>query len=109
MMGTPQQEPTFWLTQHAIDQMGARRISEQAVIRALTFGRSVWTRGARIFAIGHREIERYRGHVIGLESLEGVHVVTKSDGAVLTVYRNRDFRGLRRGKHPSRCRHARSW
>lgn len=63
-----------------------------------------WTRGARIYAIGRREVERYRAQGVDLDPFEGVQVVTKLDGAVLTVYRNRDLRGLRRDDHPRRRR-----
>jgi hypothetical protein len=67
---------------------------------ALAYGRRVHVRGATIRAIGRREVARYRSHGIDLAMYEGVQVVCGSDGAVLTAYRNRDFRGLR----PRRCR-----
>jgi hypothetical protein len=108
MVSKSPQEPTYWLTQHTIDQMNVRRISEQAVTSALIYGRAAWTRGARIFAIGNREIERFRGQGIDLEDLDGVQVVTKPDGTILTVYRNRNLRDLRRHNHPRRWCRARA-
>jgi hypothetical protein len=75
----------------------------QATVR---YGRAVWTRGARIFAIGQREVAQWRARGITLQQFEGIHVVTTVEGAILTVYRNRDLRGLRRGNHPRRRRSA---
>jgi hypothetical protein len=90
----------YLLTPHALDQMNARCLSVRAVRLALTYGRASWTRGARIYAIGRKEVEHWRVRGIDLAGLEGVHVVTAADGAVLTVYRNRDLRGLRPDKRP---------
>lgn len=104
-MVTAQQQP-YRVTQHAVQKMHARRLSAEAVTMAMACGRVAWTRGARIFAIGRREVERYRAYGIDLNPFEGVQVVTKPDGAILTVYRNRDRRGLRRDDHPRRRRRA---
>ncbi|MCC6630142.1 MAG: hypothetical protein IT340_22405 [Chloroflexi bacterium] len=104
-MVTAQQQPTYTFTQHPLHKMHARRLSADAVTAALAYGRAAWTRGARIYAIGRREVERYRTLGVDLDPFEGVQVVTKPDGAILTVYRNRDLRGLRRGNH---LRHRRS-
>jgi hypothetical protein len=35
-----------------------------------------------------------------LPAFEGVHVLESVDGTIVTVYRNRDLRGLRRDKRP---------
>lgn len=101
-----QQQP-YQLTWHAAQKMYARRLSADAVAAALTYGRAVWTRGARIYAIGRREVERYRARGIDLRACEGVQVVTAPSGAILTVYRNRDLRGLRRDGRPRR--RGRAW
>ncbi len=106
-MLTAQQQPTYTLTQHAVRQMHARRLSAEAVAMALAYGRAAWTRGARIFAIGRREVERYRAYGIDLDPFEGVQVVTKPDGGILTVYRNRDLHALRR--YASWRRRRRAW
>src|SRR5712691_9262955 len=105
-MNTQQCAPEFALTWHAVDQMDARSLSIDAITHALTYGRHVWTRGARVFAIGRREVEQYRAMGVNLNPYEGVQVVTAADGTILTVYRNRDLRGLRhkrpRSKHCAR-------
>jgi hypothetical protein len=80
--------------------MDARSISIEALRSALKYGRTTWTRGARIFAIGRKEVQFYRAHGVDLSRFEGVHVVESADGTVITVYRNRDLRGLRPDKRP---------
>lgn len=88
------------LTLHALDQMNARRLSAEAVRLVLRYGRSSWTRGACIYAIGRKEVGRWRREGVDLAACEGIHIVTTADGAILTVYRNRDLRGLRTDKRP---------
>lgn len=56
------------------------------------------------YVIGSREVKRYRAYGIDLSPFEGIQVVTKPNEAVLTVYRNRDLRRLRRDDHPRRRR-----
>lgn len=83
------------LTHHALERMKTRRVSEKAIQLILTYGRLVHVRGADIYAVGRREVEQSRLLGIDLGALEGLQVVCSSDGAVITVYRNKDFRGLR--------------
>ena len=76
--------------------MNSRRLSSEAINAALTYGRVVHVRGAAIHVIGRKEVERLSRAGLDLEAYEGVHVVcTPDDAAVLTAYRNRDFRGLK--------------
>lgn len=83
------------LTRHAWQRMTARGIPSDAVEAALQYGRIVYTRGAAISVIGRKEVEQCHKHGINLSPYEGVQVVCSPDGAVMTTYRNRDFRGLR--------------
>lgn len=88
------------LTDHAHRRMTARRVSPEALDAVLLHGRVCHVRGAEIHALGHKEVERLEREGVDLRRYEGLQVVCAIDGAVLTVYRNRDFRGLRReGKH----------
>ena len=93
------------LTDHAEERMYRRGLSPEMIGAALRFGRQVHTRGACIHAIGRREVERYRQLGIDLEDCHGLQVVCGPDGQVITVYRNRDFRGLR----PRRRRRRHGW
>jgi hypothetical protein len=83
------------LTKHAAERMSRRGLPAAAVSAALTYGRVVSIRGADIHAIGRREVEWYEREGTDLTRFEGVQVVCSPEGAILTVYRNRDFRGLR--------------
>jgi len=85
----------YRVTRHAWERLTARRIPTSALQAALTYGRKAHVRGATIRAIGRREVARYRSHRTDLAMYEGLQVVCGHDGAVLTAYRNRDFRGLR--------------
>jgi hypothetical protein len=83
------------LTKHAAERMCTRGLPRAAVSAAVRYGRVVHTRGADILVIGRREVEWYGRDGIDLSRYEGVQVVCSTEGAILTVYRNRDFRGLR--------------
>lgn len=94
---------SFSLTKHAYERMIARSISRTAIEAALEFGRCVEIRGAQVFAIGRKEVAKYRREGIDLREFEGTQVVVTASGAVMTVYRNSDFRSLRtRGRRSFR-------
>ena len=104
----PRTEPQrpFRMTRHAQFRTGTRRCGLAAIEAALAYGRVAHVRGAEIHAIGRKEVVRYRRHGIDLRTFEGIQVVCQPGGGlVLTVYRNRDFRGMRpRRRGPSRGR-----
>lgn len=85
----------YALTQHALQRMGARGFSSADVNLVLAYGRKVHTRGASIYVIGRKEIAECSHYGVDLSSLDGVQVVCSPEGAIMTVYRNRDFRSLR--------------
>jgi len=85
----------FGLTQHAQQRMDMRGFSSSDVKRVLLYGRRAHVRGAIIYAVGRKEIAQCTEFGIDLSDLDGLQVVCSNDGAIMTVYRNRDFRGLR--------------
>jgi hypothetical protein len=85
----------FTLTNHAKERMATRGLRANAIDAALAYGRVVHIRGADIYAIGRKEIARCAKEGIDLSAYDGVQVVVTADGAILTVYRNRSFSGLR--------------
>jgi Domain of unknown function (DUF4258) len=91
------------LTCHAQRRMAARSLSSETVAAVLAFGRSIHARGAEIHVIGRKEIAQYRPQGIDLTPFEGVQLVCARDGAIITVYRNRDLRRLRPHKRSRRC------
>ena len=98
------QAENYEVSYHAYMRMNSRRIGPQEVALTIAYGRSVYTRGARIFAIGRREVQRMSATGLDLRSCEGVHVVTSPEGTVITVYRNHSFKGLRPHKPRKRTR-----
>ena len=86
----------IYLTKHALDRMNSRRFSSEALDNILKYGRAVFIRGAAIHVIGKKEVRKFQEKGINLSAYEGIHVVcTPTDDSVLTVYKNKDFRGLR--------------
>ncbi|MGE3540004.1 MAG: DUF4258 domain-containing protein [Candidatus Tectimicrobiota bacterium] len=83
------------LTYHAQRRMHTRGLSHDAVAAALTFGRRIRTRGAEVHVIGRKEVKQYLQYGIDLSPFAGVQIICASDGAILTVYRNQNFRQLR--------------
>ena len=91
------------LTGHAKRRMSARRLSYNAVRRVVEYGRVIHARGATIYAIGRKEVDRFGRTGLDLTTEEGVQVVCSNRGAVMTAFRNHDFRGLRpRRRRPRR-------
>jgi hypothetical protein len=98
------------LTKHASERMSGRGLSPAAVRMVLNYGRTAHVRGATIYVVGRKEVDRFQQDGIALSSVEGVQVVCTDSDEILTVYRNRDLRGLRprsRRSRRSRRRHAR--
>ena len=88
--------PTCWLSAHAQQRMGQRRIPEDTVIAVLTYGRVVYSRGAQVFALGRREVRRLAQHGLDLSDHEGIQVICSPDGStVVTLYKDHDFSSLR--------------
>lgn len=84
------------LTTHARTRLHCRRISIEAVEAVLAYGRMVWARDAQIYALGEKEVQCTSREGINLRPFAGLQVVCAPSGAVLTAYRNHDFRSLRR-------------
>lgn len=92
----------YHLSQHAWQRMTSRRLSPDAVRRVLNYGRVTYVRGAIVYAVGRKEVELFRREGVELSSVEGVQVVCAESDVIMTVYRNRNFRGLRPRSHRSR-------
>jgi hypothetical protein len=88
------------LTGHAASRMGSRRISQDDVAAVMRYGRCYHVRGAVVYALGHREAEICRKEGLRADRIEGLQVVCGAeDDTVITVYRNNDFRSLRRRRN----------
>lgn len=97
-------EYRFNLTGHAQQRMDQRGVSESVVEFVLEFGRKIYSNRALFHVIGRKEISKLEDQCPELKALEGIHVVTSTDGlSVITVYRNSNLRAVR--PHKRRCRH----
>ena len=83
------------LTLHAADRSRTRGIPTEAVEAVIEFGKHRSIRGADIYTIGWREVRLHAQAGIDLSRWEGIEVVCAHDGAILTVYRNKNPRALR--------------
>ncbi len=89
-------------TNHCLKRLQNRGIRNWQLEAVLEHGRAIYVRGACILAIGAKEVVRAMKNGVDLRGCEGIQVVTSlSDGAVVTAYRNCDFRGLKSRKHRS--------
>lgn len=86
----------YHLTEHARVRMYERGVTHQALCAAVYFGRAVSVRSAEILAIGRNEVRSCWRDGIDIAPYEGIQVVCGSNGAIMTVYRNKCLRGLRR-------------
>ena len=89
----------FRVTRHAWERMCGRRLSPDALGMVLTFGRELYAHRIRFFAIGRKEIARERAYGVDLRQLDGWIAVCSPDGGIVTVYRNRNFRGMKPNGH----------
>jgi hypothetical protein len=85
----------FKLTQHGRDRASSRGLSPLMMQAVFSFGREVHTRGAVIYAVGNKEVTQAKASSEDISEIEGWHIVCSRQGEVITVYRNRDLRGLR--------------
>lgn len=71
-------------------------MNSRTIDTVLSYGRVIHVRGAAIHVIGRKEVEKLARSGVDVGCCEGVQVVCTPDGsAILTVYRNSDFRGLK--------------
>lgn len=95
------------MTNHALMRIRTRGISLLAIEATLLLGSVFHVRGAKIHALGRKDLLPHKKSGIDdLAAYEGTQVVCTPDGKfVITAYRNRDFRGLRpRGRRMESAR-----
>lgn len=79
------------ITKHAQARMQSRSISETDISDAIEYGRTYFARGAIFKILGKKEIRRFEADA-DLRHLDGLHVVLAADGAIITAYKNKQFR-----------------
>ena len=80
------------LTNHAKIRMDTRGISRYAIELAISICKPIYSKGAKFYFIGKKDVKKYIDVVPDIEKYEGVVVVlnTRSYG-VITVYKNKNF------------------
>lgn len=97
---------TYVMSDHALSRMCERSLAPDDIEAVLTYGQPVYDRGALVFRLGRKQVDRF-AKCEQLAHLEGVHVVcTPEDGTVMTVYRNREFRTPRKTRRPCQDRQS---
>lgn len=87
----------YELTQHAQRRMAQRNISPRDIQIVLAYGQRDWTYRGQAYALGRRHIPSDMMARDDVRRLEGtVVIVTENNETIITVYRNRDFRQLRK-------------
>jgi len=84
----------YQITNHAWRRMTARSITKENIETVLQWGRIVYTRGAKVYALGKKEIAKiWKVTSKKLTSLEGIQVVCRpNENVIVTVYKNKDFK-----------------
>lgn len=83
------------ISNHAEFRMNQRGICQESIELVLEFGRQIYARRAIFYVIGRKEIAKHADIEPKLKLLEGLQVVSASDGTVLTAYKNKNLRGIR--------------
>lgn len=89
------QNDDFLFSNHAIERMGHRHVSQTDIENVITFGRCVRTRGAIIYVVGSKEVKQQKLSGVNLDHCEAIHVLCSEDNKIITVYRNHNLRGLK--------------
>lgn len=90
---------------HAKLREGQRGISQKQVLLAFKYGRVIHARRAVYHVIGNNEIEKFGSLEPELKNMNGIQIVTSSQGTVLTAFRNKDLRKIRPFKHSHKHLH----
>jgi len=86
----------FRLSIHAYKRRLQRGIKQQHIAHLLRFGRKQYQNNAIYYSIGNKEIGKHAKACNTLKNMNGMHLVTALNGTVITLFRNRNFKLLRR-------------
>ena len=84
------------LSVHAYKRRTQRGIQQQYIAHLLRFGRKKFHRHAIYYSIGQKEINKYAYLCPALKNMNGMHLITAINGTIMTIFRNRDFRLLKK-------------
>lgn len=79
------------LTNHAISRMAQRGIKLKDVELVLDYGREMYAKGAILYVLSKKEIEKHQKTEPKLKNLRGLKVVVSTHNyTVITAYRNKN-------------------
>ena len=90
------ENPSLDLSQHAVERADARSIPRAAIAAVIGHGRRYRSHGAWAYRLDRRSLAAAGIRGRELSAFEGVHVIVSDEGTVITVYRNRRGRRVRR-------------
>jgi hypothetical protein len=83
------------MSRHAAIRISSRRLPSEAMEVVFCHGREIHTRGAVVFVVGRKEVDRAQRRGLDLTRFEGVHMVCSLKGVVLTAYGNSNLKALK--------------
>lgn len=96
----------FTLTNHANQRMAQRAIHKNQILAVLEYGRIIHSRRARFYVLGKRDVKQLAKMGVDVRDIENIQVVVdEKSNAILTVYKNKDFRQIRPKRRRDRRMH----
>lgn len=80
---------------HAHQRAKQRGVTANKVAHLMRFGRKQHQNGAIYYSVGRKEIQRYSCYCPDLIEMNGLHLVMSLTGEIITVFRNKNFKGIR--------------
>jgi len=84
--------------------MNSRNISKESINYTLDYGTCYRDRKREVFRLDKKAISKAKLKGLDIGQHEGVHVVLDDDGLVITVYRHKEGKKIRRGHFYRRSR-----
>ena len=81
---------------HASKRAAQRGVSRQMVAHILKFGRKHYQNGSVYYSVGRKEIKKFEHLCSALKNMNGLHLVMAKDGKIITVFKNQNFKIIRR-------------
>ena len=78
------------LTAHAARRAARRNIAPEALEYVLTYGRRIQRTGVTFYFLGRRDVPAADRQASWVSRLEGTVALLSNDGALITVYRQRN-------------------
>lgn len=80
------------LSIHAYKRCIQRGIKQKMIAHIIRFGRKKYQNNAIYYSVGRKEIKKHAQVCPALKEMNGMHLVMSTQGTVLTLFRNKDFR-----------------